>query len=141
MRPLFFRALLLIVTLAVAASSCTSQSNIATPTEPTVVTEAFSGTVSQAGANYHVINAKPGEVVTTLTELGPDPAASIGLSVGVLNSLACTALMENSTAKLGSQLTGMATGIVTLCIRVYDAGTLTSTGQTVTYSIAIKYTK
>jgi hypothetical protein len=141
MRPSFFRALLLIVVLAVAASSCTSGAAIVTPSEPTEVTEAFSGTVSQGGSNYHVISARVGQVQATITELGPDATTTIGFSVGVLNSLACTALMENPAAKAGSQLTGQATGLVTLCVRMYDTGTLTTTDQTMTYSVAVTYSK
>ena len=142
MRPSFVRALLLIVPLAVAASGCTTNSNPVIPTAPPEeVSEAFSGSVGQAGSSYHVINARSGVVTTSLDSLGPDPTTTIGLSIGVLNSLACTALMDNPTATVGSQLVGTSTGIVTLCIRVYDFGSITAADQTVNYSLTVKYFK
>jgi hypothetical protein len=148
MRPSTLGAWLLVVSLALAAAGCSDTINVTPPSEPSVpvtvapepVTEAFNGTVYQTGSVYHLVNATVGPVVTTLTEIGPDPSASIGLSIGVLNSLACSALMANPSAKVGSQLTGTATGIVTLCITVYDPGTVAA-DTPITYSLTVKYAK
>ena len=90
--------------------------------------------------SYHVINAKVGTVTLTMNAIGPDSSATIGMSIGVLNSIACTAVMENPTARVGSQLVGTATGVTTLCMKLYDAGTV-ALDQALSYEIAIKYIK
>jgi hypothetical protein len=48
--------------------------------------------------------------------------------------------MENPTARVGSQLLGTATGPTTICVRVFDAGTIAA-DATLTYEVTVKYTK
>jgi hypothetical protein len=139
MRPPFLRALLLIVPLAAAVSGCSSSETFVTPT-PAEVTESFSGTVGQGGEAYHAVVARSGSVITTMASIGPDASADIGLSIGILNSFACTALMDNPTAKVGSQLLATTTGTTTLCVHVYDNGTVAA-DTTRSYELTIKYTK
>jgi hypothetical protein len=148
MRPSTLGAVLFVVSLALAAAGCSDTINVTPPSEPSLpvtvtpepVTETFSGTVTQGGSAFHAVSAKLGPVVTTMTEVGPDPSVTIGMSVGILNSLACTALMDNPKATVGSQLSGTVTGLTTLCIRVYDAGTIAA-DTTVAYALTIKYIK
>jgi hypothetical protein len=90
--------------------------------------------------SYHVLDARVGIVTLTMTGIGPDPSTTIGMSIGVLNSLACSSVMGNLDARVGSQLVGTATGPTTLCVKLYDTGTLAA-DQTVTYEISVKYTK
>ena len=139
-------AWLLVVSLALAAAGCSDTINVTSPSEPSVpvtlepVTESFSGTVSQGGVSYHLINAKVGTVTMTMMAIGPDSAATVGMSIGVLNQIACTSVMENPTARVGSQLVGTATGVTTLCVKLYDAGTIAA-DQPLSYEIALKYLK
>jgi hypothetical protein len=140
LRASLLRTLLLAVPLAIAVSGCGDTTDpIVIPT-PIEVTESFSGTVAQGGVSYHVVNAKVGAVTLTMTAIGPDSSATVGMSIGVLNSIACTAVMENPTARVGSQLVGTATGVTTLCMKLYDVGTI-AVDQTLSYEIAIKYIK
>jgi hypothetical protein len=140
MRSPFLRALLLIVPLAVAASACTSNETTFTTPTPVATTDTLSGSLTQGGQGYFYVIARKGTVVTTVSAIGPDASATVGMSVGVLNSLACTALMDNTTATVGSQLLGTTTGTTTVCIRVYDNGTL-ATDSTLSYELKVDYTK
>jgi uncharacterized membrane protein len=134
------RTLVLIVPLAVAVSGCGDTTDPITIPTPIEVTESFSGTVGQGGASFHVVNARVGTVTLTMTAIGPDPSATVGMSIGVLNQIACTAVMENSTARVGSQLVGTATGLTTLCVRMYDPGSF-ALENTLSYEITVKYTQ
>jgi hypothetical protein len=135
-----FRALLLVLPLALGVSGCGDNTDTITVPTPVEVTESYSGTVGQGGVSYHVIAAKVGTVTMTMNSIGPDPAATLGMSIGVLNSIACASVMDNPTAQAGSQLVGTATGATTLCVKLYDPGTFT-VDQSVNYEIWLKYTK
>ena len=145
MRGSFLRALLIAVPLAAAMAACSDTIHTSTPTEPSssvpepvLVTETFAGSVSQGTNAFYVINASVGTVTLTMTGIGPDPSATMGMSIGVLNQVACNAVMDNPKAQIGSQLVGTATGITTICIRLYDAGTITA-DVPFTFEISIKY--
>ena len=140
LRAPLLRMLLLVVPLALAVSGCGDSTDPITIPTPIEVTESFSGTVAQGGVSYHVVLARVGTVTLTMKAIGPDSSATVGMSVGVLNSIACTAVMDNPTARVGSELVGSATGATTLCVKLYDAGTL-ALDQTLSYEIAIKYIK
>ncbi len=134
-------ALLLVAALVLTVSGCGSSTAPITIPTPIEVTESYSGSVvGTGGLSYHVINAKVGTVTLTMAAIGPDPSVPIGMSIGVLNSLACTAVMDNAAAQVGSQLVGTATGATTMCVKLYDPGTFAA-DQTVTYEISLKYTK
>jgi hypothetical protein len=90
--------------------------------------------------SYQVINAKVGNITLTMAGIGPDPSVPVGMSIGVLDSLACTAVIDNSAAQVGSQLVGTATGATSMCVKLYDPGTFAA-DQAVTYEIWLKYTK
>jgi hypothetical protein len=135
------RALLLVAPMALAVSGCASSTDTITIPTPVEVTESYSGSVvGQGGVSYQVINAKVGSVTLTMAAIGPDPAVPVGMSIGVLSSLACAAMMDNPAAQVGSQLVGTATGAITMCVKLYDPGTFAA-DQTVTYEIWLKYTK
>jgi len=140
LRAPLLRTLLLVVPLALGVSGCGDSTDPITIPTPIEVTENFSGTVVQGGVSYHVVLARVGTVTLTMKAIGPDSSATVGMSIGVLNSIACTAVMENPTARVGSQLFGTATGVTTLCVKLYDAGTV-AVDQTLSYEIAIKYNK
>jgi len=131
MRSPLLRALLLLllVPLAIAASGCSSNDTVTTPTDtvPVLVTETFVGELSTGGVNYHFLAAKVGNVTTTMTGIGVDPTITVGMSIGVYSASAvsCTAVLDNPVATIGSQLKGTATAANSLCVKVYDTGTIT----------------
>jgi hypothetical protein len=141
LRAPLLRALLLVTTLAVAVSGCGTSGNTITVPTPVEVTESYSGSVvGQGGVSYQVINAKVGTVTLTMAAIGPDPSVPVGMSIGVLSSIACTAVMDNPAAQVGSQLVGTITSASTLCVKIYDPGTFVA-DQILTYEIWLKYTK
>lgn len=132
-----------IVLVAVAAlglSACDDE----TPTTPTTpqnpVTETFTGSVTQNGAQTHSFStASSGAVTATLKEVKPDNALIIGFSLGNWNATAgsCLIVLDNSAATGGGpSLTGTMTGVGTLCVRVYDVGNI-SAGTPITYTVEV----
>jgi hypothetical protein len=120
-----FTAFALVLGLAVAAAGCGDDD---TPTSPTTpggsVTETFTGTLGANGAASHVFTATgSGNVTLTLTSLtveGGGTPPIIGISLGGVSSLACTAVVSRDNATPGTQITG-STGGGSLCARIYDA--------------------
>jgi hypothetical protein len=140
MRSSLLRALLPIVFLAVAGialSGCNSTPAPVAPTPtPVLVTDTFDGALSPGGSNYHILSAKVGNVTTTMTGIGPDPKVTIGMSIGVYSVTACQAVVDNPTATIGSQLFGVANAVNSLCVRVYDQGTIPA-NTTLTYELTV----
>lgn len=115
----------LVLGLALAAAGCGSDSTPTSPTtpaNPTTVT--FSGTLSANGAANHVFTATgAGTVTLTLTSVSIESGATppiIGISLGGVNNLACTAVVSRDQAVQGSSIAGTTAG-GTLCARVFDA--------------------
>lgn len=106
--------------------------NAQTPTTPTdtvtTVTDTFTGTLTRNGATSHpfpVVSAAGGDVTASLKALSPDGAAVVGMSLGTWNGTACQAVLSNDRATVASALLGRATSAGTLCVRIFDVGTLT----------------
>ena len=116
--------------LPLLAAGCGN--NAQTPTTPTetvtTVTDTFTGTLTRNGATSHpfpVVSATGGDVTASLKALSPDGAAVVGMSLGTWNGTACQAVLSNDRATVASALLGRATSAGTLCVRIFDVGTLT----------------
>lgn len=123
------------VALAVAIS-CSD-----TPVEPTPeatvlqISENFSGTLTPNSARTHTFpTASSGSITATLTEFGPVEELKVGLSLGTWNGSACQIVIANDQAAKGTTVRGSATSAGTLCVRIYDVGTLT---ETATYELVV----
>lgn len=119
-----------LVVLAVSAGACSNPAiNTTTPTTPTTtttVTDTFSGTLTRNGASSFAFSVSGrGVVYATLTSLA-DPSAVIGLSLGTWGGSSCTIVLSNDQAVQGASITGAASGVGTLCARVYDVGRSTT---------------
>jgi hypothetical protein len=139
MRRPFYRELALAAFLVVAAG-CGDDDAPTTPTQPTspaAVTDSFTGTVRTNGAETHPFPVHDrGTVTATLKTLVPDDAV-IGLSLGTWNDFAstCQITLANDKAMQGTVVSGLASSLGNLCLRVYDAaGSLT---QATTYEVEI----
>jgi hypothetical protein len=106
-----------------------------TPVAPTI-TETFSGTLIQLGANTHQFTVNQiGGIRVSLTKV--DPSAAIGIGVGTPSTTSGTCLaISNLTvvASAGVQLSGTATLTGNFCVSVTDVGNLV---EPVTYEITI----
>lgn len=116
--------------LPVLTAGC-GQSILDQLTQPTpvavIVTDTFTGTLTRNGATSHpfpVSSTAGGNVTATLKAVAPDGSAVVGLSLGTWNGTACQAVISNDRATVSVALLGRATSTGTLCVRIYDVGTL-----------------
>jgi hypothetical protein len=129
---------LVIGVLAVGVAACDDEVP-STPTGPSnPVTENFSGSVNQNGAQTHTFTtAASGEVRATLKELTPDSSLVIGFSLGNWNPTTsiCQIVLANDAATGGSLLSGSMSGSGNLCVRVYDVGNIAATPAAYTVEV------
>lgn len=112
------------VLAALSAVACSNNNTITTPTvvTPTYVSDTFTGTLGRNGATTFPFSVSTqGTVIATLTSV-TDSSIVIGMSLGTWNGIACNILLANDQARQGISMTGTASGIGTLCLRVYDVG-------------------
>ena len=137
MRSFIYR--LLLVPIAAAAFGCSGDiNNLPTTPDPVFVTETFTGDLNINGAATHyVFTTATGLVSATLTSLGDNPPAKVGLSMGTLAGATCSVVLHNDSAVVTSDLTGTVSSLAgSLCVRVYDVGALT---ETVPYTITVRH--
>lgn len=124
----FIRVCVLICAL-VGAAACGDD----TPTapeqpvqRPTVTEPPIQGRLTVNGAASHSFSTGSGQISVTVTELVPDSAAVIGVSLGTWNALAntCQIILANDSATQGAGILGTASGPGNFCVRVYDVGKL-----------------
>ena len=127
------RAILLAVAvLATGACSNDAISSLTTPTNPTIFTDTFTGTLSQNGSFTHSFTtASLGAVSASIVNLQPTSSQIVGLSLGVWNGTSCstspaTGGSSSDIATSGSSITLNATAAGSLCVRLYDVGFITS---------------
>ena len=109
------------------------------PTNPTMTTDTFTGTINRNGASTHTFTVQAsGSVTATLTEVTPDPAVKVGFALGTLNAAnTCQVVLSREDAVQGHALIGNASGSGTLCVRIHDPnGTLTAP---LTYKLSVEH--
>jgi hypothetical protein len=137
MRAFILRALVLLV--ALVAAGCEGDINkFPTTPDPVIVTETFTGTLTVNGAQTHnVFTGATGVVSATLTSLGENAPEKVGFSMGTLAGATCTVVLHNDNAVVTSSLTGTVANLAgSLCVRVFDVGTLTGP---VDYTITVSH--
>jgi hypothetical protein len=135
--------------VAVMASACYSSSDttsasslITTPTvtSPTAglvsATETFNGTLVSGATNLHTFHVMPGPVKVTLASLDPSTAPPlVGLAIGMWDGLSCVAVLQTSEAVPGTVLAGTSSIDASVCVKVWDPGTLAA-DSTLTYQVS-----
>jgi len=135
---------ILLFALLAGAAGCSDNTTVTTPpTTPTTpgtsTTETFSGTLGVNGGTTFPFNAAAaGTVAAALTSLAPDSTAVVGLAIGGWTGSSCTIQIVNDAATQSSIVTGTASGPVSLCARVFDAGRMTA-GQSFNYTITVTH--
>ena len=134
--PALFAAALL-----ATSAGCGNNSNptIPTPTPTPGVDETFPGTITTNGAmTFPFTVATGGFVTATLTSIGPDSTTLIGMSIGQYNAGVCSvgSTLSNDKTAQGMTIIASVSSAGTLCLRVYDAGTIT--GDT-TFSVDVAH--
>ena len=141
MRSRSVQSVLFATALVVTSAACGNNNNptIPTPTPTPGVTETFPGSIDVNGAQTFPFTVATGGFITaTLTAVGPDTTALIGFSIGTFNNNVCTVGtgLFLDKAPQGATIVASVSAPGTLCLRVYDGGTLT--GLT-TFSIDVAH--
>ena len=130
---------------ALAGAGCGSDSTPTTNPTPTSVTDTFSSTLSQNGAQtFPFVAATLGTVtvtLTTLTTATSDPTVPVGLSLGTwdvaLGFCAVGPVFSNDSALQGAVITATVSNAANLCARVFDPGKAASTNFPIAYTITV----
>ena len=134
-----FKFVAFVLPVAMFAVACEGDiASIPTTPDPVTVNETFTGTLNINGAATHSFNTlATGTVTATLTSLGENPPAAVGLSMGTMSGSTCSLVLTNDRAVVTSIVTGTVTTLVgSLCVRIYDVGSLT---QAVPYEIRVEH--
>jgi hypothetical protein len=112
-----------VLALALAQMACSESINPSLPTDPgNPIVDTFTGTLTPNGAKTEPFSVtRSGSVTATLASLAPDATITIGLSLGTWNGTACSTVISNDSATVGTTVTGAADREGRLCVRVYDA--------------------
>lgn len=129
------------LSFALAAAACggnpLSPSQLEELAALTTITDTFSGTVAAGATSVHPFTSKAGGTVSlTLTAVGPDAAAVLGLGLGAWNGAACTVQISTTTAKAGEVYQASVAAAGNYCVAVSDVGT--SPADT-TYSVQVAH--
>jgi hypothetical protein len=141
-RPCVRAILVAVAVLTMGACSNDTLSSLTTPTNPTIFTDTFTGTLSQNGSFTHSFTtASLGAVTVSIVSLAPNSSQIVGLSLGVWNGSACstspqTGGSSSDTATTGSSITLNASAAGSLCVRLYDVGFITAP---VLYSLQVTH--
>ena len=118
--------------LSLLVAGCGDDDDNDTPTSPSnpavTVTDTFTGTLVRNGGTSHpfpVTSAAGGDVTATLKAITPNTESLVGMSLGTWNGSACQAVIANDRAVVSASILGRATSTGTLCLRIYDIGTIT----------------
>jgi hypothetical protein len=127
--------LLTATTLAGCGSSDQPTDLPTTPT-PVVVTETFNGSLNVNGAQNHSFGVERAGTVQAQIKTLSDQAATIGVSLGTWNGVACTVIIRNTAAVLNTTITGTAQQTGQYCVSLNDVGKLTAG---VDYSVEVTH--
>lgn len=119
------RILLAVLAAAVVTAGCADPVAPVAPTPAVAtLTDTFSDTLLQFGANTHQFTVTVvGNVKVTLDSV--EPGAAVGLGIGTPSFGSCTIVDKVQTvASAGVQLSGTATVPGSFCVSVYDLGNL-----------------
>jgi hypothetical protein len=130
--------LVLALAALVGAAGCASSLTPTTSSSSVTITVGFDGTVGKNGASTHQFPvAGSGTVTVTLNTLTPADTTQMGMSLGTWNSTGvCQIILAKDTAAAGDTVTGTVTAAGTLCVRMYDAGTVS---QDTAYTITVAH--
>lgn len=133
----FLRLVLAVAVLGIAAGCGDDATTPTAPTTPTAVTETFSGTVGRNSAALHSFSTgSSGTVTATLSALGPDSTALVGMSLGTWNGSACAVVIDKVDATQSTIMTGGVSANGFLCVRIYDVGNITA-AEPFSYEIVV----
>ena len=134
---------------AMTALAACGDNTVTAPSGPTttIITETFTGEINPASTTLHpIVTLTGGQVVATLAVVGPDPAKTIGFSLGTYNPTLniCTVVFDNPAALQAATFNAVASTSGYYCIRMYDNGTVATaasegTATSFTYTVTVTH--
>jgi hypothetical protein len=112
--------------LAASFIACGSDdtSDISTAPTPVTITQSFSDTLNINGARTHSFTVDRAGTVSAQVKALSNAAATLGVSLGTFNGVACTIIISNTAAVLNTTVTGTAQSSGQFCVWVNDVGKL-----------------
>jgi len=136
-RPIARTSAVLVAALVIYGCSDDTPTAPSNPTPPTIITEVFTGPVTQnGGATHSFVTQASGTVTAQLTAFSAPEGTRIGLALGTFNGSACQLVITKDDAQLASSVTGAVSALGNLCVRIYDVGQLT---QPADYEIQVSH--
>jgi len=125
-----------------SSSDSTTTSTTPTPT-PTLVTETFSGEITQNGSDVHsfTVNNSGYTLLAGYISLSPASVTALGLGLGSWDPGTSTCglnLTQSDTAHSGSTAVNGTANSGSYCVRVYDAGNVPA-GVTADYTLQVQH--
>jgi len=113
---------------ATTLAGCGSDNNPIDPSPitPVTVTETFSGSLNVNGARTHSFAVDRAGTVSATVKTLSDSAATMGISLGTWNGVACAIIISNTAAVVNTTVTGTATSTGQFCVWLNDVGKLTA---------------
>jgi hypothetical protein len=135
----FYRVFVVLILAAAGAAACDNGS-VTTPSPAPTTTDTFTGTLAPNGATSYpfiVSSLNGGPVTATVAKLTPN-TVPIGFSLGTWSDITgvCSAVMANDAAVEAAELTGRTSTVASLCLRVYDAGSIPA-DTTLDYTVTV----
>lgn len=138
--------LLPVVTIvALAASACggSSSSTSSLPTTPTasLVTDTFSGSITQNGTAIHPfsVTSSGSSLLAGYTSIAPATVTALGIGIGAWDGTNCGLNQsQNDAARSGNTAISGTANAGNYCIRVYDGGNIQE-GVTATYTLQVQH--
>ena len=126
--------LALLVALGSAACGSTATTPTTTTT-PSSFTDTYSGEIRPNNGQTWTFVAQTGSVQATITALGPDNTAVVGLGLGTVNGTSCQLVLVNDKATLNSSILGAASQAGNLCVRI----AIGELAEAVTYELQVTH--
>ena len=142
-RSLRLLPVLVALTLTVGAcSGSTSTDSSLTSPSATLVTESFSGSITQNGTAIHPFAVKTtgNSLLVGFTSVSPSSLTALGMGIGTWDGTTCGLnLSQNDSAKVGNTGLSGTAQLGNYCIRVYDGGNITDSTITATYTLQVQH--
>ena len=114
--------------IATTFIGCGSSNTPQIPSQPTpvTITQSFSDSLNVNGARTHSFTVDRAGTVSAQVKSLSDQAATLGVSLGTFNGVACAIIISNTAAVLNTTVAGTAQSTGQFCVWVNDVGKLTA---------------
>jgi hypothetical protein len=132
------------IAIAIGAAGCTNNGNGSTATTPTptVVTEMYTGSITQGGADIHnfTVTNSGLNLLAGFTSISPSTITGLGVGIGAYDPTSSTCGLNQLQATAGVGSTAITTTAPSgpFCVRVTDGGNIPA-GGAATYTLEVQH--